>query len=211
MPEMNGIELAKKLKSIDQNIKIVFVTAYTEYALDAFGADAIDYLLKPYNQKMIQKVIDKSKLINAIPKNKVYFKTMPYFEMYVNETVFPINSGKPKELLALLADKNGAAVTAGYAIACLWEDRPYDDKTHSLYRMTCKRLKEILHNGGIDNIIITNGSQRYINTKLIDSDYIRLMNGDQKIAKAYGGEYMSEYSWAEDTNARIMNFLHFEY
>lgn len=44
MPEITGIEFLKSLKI---NHKVVFTTAYSEYALDAFGLDVADYLLKP--------------------------------------------------------------------------------------------------------------------------------------------------------------------
>lgn len=50
MQEMHGLELAKRLKKVNPNINIVFVTAYEQYALQAFGVDAIGYLLKPYTR-----------------------------------------------------------------------------------------------------------------------------------------------------------------
>ena len=46
MPAISGIEF---YKSIEQNIKVVFTTAYSEYALEGFDLDAIDYLLKPFS------------------------------------------------------------------------------------------------------------------------------------------------------------------
>lgn len=44
MPEISGLSLAK---SIHKNIKIIFTTAYREYAIDGFDLQAVDYLLKP--------------------------------------------------------------------------------------------------------------------------------------------------------------------
>ena len=46
MPGENGISLARSLKELNRNIRIIFVTAYAQYALDAFGVDAVGYLLK---------------------------------------------------------------------------------------------------------------------------------------------------------------------
>ena len=46
MPQMSGIELARELKKIDRNIRIIFVTAYDQYAMDAFRVDALGYLIK---------------------------------------------------------------------------------------------------------------------------------------------------------------------
>lgn len=56
MPEMDGFEMLKHLEEIPI---VIFTSAYDEYALDAFRANALDYLLKP---------IDPAELINTIKK-----------------------------------------------------------------------------------------------------------------------------------------------
>lgn len=58
MPDLNGIEFAKTLEFPP---KIVFVTAYSEYALEGFRADAIDYLLKPVGYGDFLKSANKVK------------------------------------------------------------------------------------------------------------------------------------------------------
>ncbi|MDE2430978.1 MAG: response regulator, partial [Burkholderiales bacterium] len=57
MPEINGIELAASLPAPVP--LIVFVTAYDAYALRAFDANAIDYLLKPYDQQRLQRAVQR--------------------------------------------------------------------------------------------------------------------------------------------------------
>ncbi len=57
MPEMNGFEFLKHAKNID--FDVIFTTAYDEFALKAFKASAIDYLLKPIDKKSIVFAIDK--------------------------------------------------------------------------------------------------------------------------------------------------------
>ena len=47
MPKTSGMQLAEALHKLKNPPAIVFVTAYSEYALDAFGVDAVDYLMKP--------------------------------------------------------------------------------------------------------------------------------------------------------------------
>ena len=74
MPEMNGLELAKALKQVDENIRVVFVTAYENYALQAFGVDAIGYLLKPYCVTDIEKALDKAFYIKKNRKKKSGFR-----------------------------------------------------------------------------------------------------------------------------------------
>ena len=56
MPKINGIQLAKKLKKVDPLIKVIFVTAYNEYALDAFRVHASGYITKPVNENKIKEV-----------------------------------------------------------------------------------------------------------------------------------------------------------
>jgi two-component system LytT family response regulator len=57
MPELSGIELAASLP--DPAPLVVFVTAYERYALDAFDADAIDYLLKPYDPARLARALQR--------------------------------------------------------------------------------------------------------------------------------------------------------
>jgi two-component SAPR family response regulator len=59
MPEMTGIELASNIVLINCDIEIVFVTAYNQYALEAFKVNAVDYLLKPILQKDINKTVKR--------------------------------------------------------------------------------------------------------------------------------------------------------
>ena len=64
MPGLNGLELATRLQEHTQEAGnkapfIVFVTAYEEFALDAFGVNAVDYLLKPIDPKRFEKTLEK--------------------------------------------------------------------------------------------------------------------------------------------------------
>jgi len=59
MPGMSGIELGEVLKSLKKPPAIIFVTAYEEYALQAFEVDAVDYILKPFDSSRIEQAIKK--------------------------------------------------------------------------------------------------------------------------------------------------------
>jgi DNA-binding LytR/AlgR family response regulator len=56
MPEITGLSFAR---SINKNIKIIFTTAYREYAVDGFNLQAVDYLLKPISFERLLQSIDK--------------------------------------------------------------------------------------------------------------------------------------------------------
>lgn len=54
MPEISGISLAR---SINKNIKIIFTTAYRDYAVEGFELQAVDYLLKPISfERLLQSI-----------------------------------------------------------------------------------------------------------------------------------------------------------
>jgi len=57
MPGMNGIETAHHLNALDSPPAIVFATAYDEYAVDAFEALAVGYVLKPVRRERLQKAL----------------------------------------------------------------------------------------------------------------------------------------------------------
>lgn len=59
MPLQNGIKLATKVKELDSSIEIIFVTAYEEYAIKAFEVNALDYILKPFDEKRISITISR--------------------------------------------------------------------------------------------------------------------------------------------------------
>lgn len=65
----SGMALAERLKSMPHSPYIIFATAYDQYALEAFDADAVDYVLKPFRQSRINEAIArvKKRLANRHP------------------------------------------------------------------------------------------------------------------------------------------------
>jgi len=59
MPGLKGLEVAEQVLTEDENIDIIFVTAYNEYAVEAFELNALDYLLKPISKKRFQKTLSR--------------------------------------------------------------------------------------------------------------------------------------------------------
>ncbi|HEX3031746.1 MAG TPA: response regulator, partial [Bacillota bacterium] len=59
MPGMTGLELGLCIKELPNPPKIIFTSAYDEYAVEAFDVDAVDYLLKPIDEKRLARAIAK--------------------------------------------------------------------------------------------------------------------------------------------------------
>lgn len=57
MPGINGIEFAR---NIPKQTLVIFTTAYSEYALDSYEVEAIDYLVKPIDPERFRKAVDKA-------------------------------------------------------------------------------------------------------------------------------------------------------
>ena len=73
MPDGTGFDLLDKLKSI--NFKLIFITAYSEYAVKAFKYSAFDYIIKPLNVEDLTKAIKRIPHIKQVD-NKVRVKTL---------------------------------------------------------------------------------------------------------------------------------------
>ncbi|MGE5507628.1 MAG: LytR/AlgR family response regulator transcription factor [Chitinophagales bacterium] len=63
MPGLSGLDLAKELQAFPHPPAVIFVTAYENFALQAFGVNAVDYLLKPFDGKRLHQAV--AKLVRA--------------------------------------------------------------------------------------------------------------------------------------------------
>ncbi|WKL49796.1 LytTR family DNA-binding domain-containing protein [Flavobacterium pectinovorum] len=73
MPELSGLELSK---TISKETRIIFTTAFNEYALDGFKADALDYLMKPFNFEEFYNASLKAKEWFGLKRNKTSESTV---------------------------------------------------------------------------------------------------------------------------------------
>jgi len=82
MPKKNGFELLKELKNKD--FEVIFVTAFSEYGIDAIKFSALDYILKPIDINDLRIAIDKA---IAKIKNKKYNQSIENLLEYLNNRV----------------------------------------------------------------------------------------------------------------------------
>lgn len=60
MPGLSGLDLAQQIQAMPRPPAIIFVTAYDNYALQAFNVNAVDYLLKPFDQTRLHQALNKA-------------------------------------------------------------------------------------------------------------------------------------------------------
>lgn len=83
MPKINGFEM---LELYEHPISVIFSTAYDQYAMKAFEASAIDYLLKPYSQDRFDKAVSKW-LSTTTPQNALLTNEQVYPAEQINRMV----------------------------------------------------------------------------------------------------------------------------
>ena len=112
MPAMTGIEVAREIRKIDSNVGIIFITTSKDHALDSYGVDAMQYLVKPLNYDDLKMVLDKcrdrfaesmryiSVLSNRVPVN-VLLRDIIYVEVHTNACILHTMQGPVKTYCTL--------------------------------------------------------------------------------------------------------------
>lgn len=208
MAPVNGIRLAAEIKQIKPEVSIIFVTGYSEYALEAFALHVSGYLLKPPSVDKIKMELNHIKAASGIPikpknEHSVRVQTFGNFEVFYNNNKIKFERSKTKELLAYLVDRKGAACTSADIAAVLWEDRENSVKTLSLLRHLISDLTRTFKELNSEDVIIRSRNSIAIALDKIDCDYYDFLRGRADIINSYFGEYMSNYSWAEFTSGHL--------
>ena len=205
MPGINGLEFAVRLKQLSPRTRIVFVTAYSEYALEAFRVHANGYILKPMNAMRVQEeVLEAAKQENIEREpGKLEIRCFGNFEVFWKGKPLLFARRQTKELLAYLIDRKGASCTTEEIAAALWEDYTNVKNTKAQLRVLISDLRHTLANIGQEDIVIRSRGHVAVMTDQVDCDYYRMLQGDMDAVNAYRGEYMSQYSWAELTAGQL--------
>ena len=191
MPGINGIQLAKKLKKNNPKIKIIFVTAYNEYALDAYKVHASGYITKPVNENKIQEEINElGSVIELNPTKKLQIKCFGNFEVFHNGEPVRFSYKKSKEAFAYLVDREGSAINVNELNAVLWEeDHP------SYLRNLIADIQNTLKSIGAEDVFIKRHNECYIDVNKVDCDAYEYKKDNPDAIRMYRGEYMIQYSW----------------
>ena len=199
MRGMGGLALAEKITAVCPYCKIVFCTGYEEYALSAFKLHASGYLLKPISQQDVQKEIDNVMGLRQ-RERLLTIKCFGNFEVYANGEKVTFKRSKTKELLAFLVDRNGAGMTSKQLCATLFPEDTDDTKNAAYLRQLVLDLKTTLKTIGAEEVLRHETNCYRIDTALVRCDYYSYL----KIGKPdFYGEYMTQYSWAEETCAML--------
>ena len=197
MRGMGGLALAEKIIAARPDCKIVFCTGYEEYAISAFKLHASGYLMKPISAEDVQGEIDNIKGVRQKEK-PLTVKCFGNFEVYAKDEKVLFKRLKSKELFAYLIDRNGASMTAKQICAVLFPEDTDDNKNSAYLRQLVLDLKNTLKMVGAEGVLCHETPCYRVDTSMIKCDYIsHLETGKPE----FHGEYMTQYSWAEETCA----------
>ncbi len=240
MPKIQGLRLAGMLREYNPFIDIVFVTAYDQYALDAFRVHAFDYLLKPIGSNDIQELFDRLDLRNHhIPgkelQKSLYVTCFGSFLCYTNKdksSRIRFRTSKAEELFALMIQYNGMAVSKEQIIEKLWPDTDAE-KASNYFRVTCTYLRKTLDTKGFADILIRDRNYYLLDTDQLTCDMYSFMSKvksgktppiDYKVLEEAADLYTSPYLedryyewslrynlWLENEYKNIQNILTDEY
>ena len=203
MPGLSGLEFAVALKKASPDTRVVFVTAFSQYAVDAFQVRAQGYIMKPLTTTLVRRELDE---LPAEPKpapNRLKVQCFGYFEVFWRGEPLRFARRRTKELLAYLVDRRGAFCAMEDVISALWGD--VDDMKNAKHRVRnyISDLRETLKDIDMEDVLIRRTNNIAIRTELLDCDYYRMLEGDMAAVNAYRGEYMTNYSWAELTAGNL--------
>lgn len=231
MPEMNGLELAEKILEIDPYTNIIFLTAFDQYALDAFQAHAIGYLLKPLDIKSLSGQINilekkysprenivKKENVTASSVKPLTVRCLGQFNCFPtdneNEPI-SFRTAKTAELFALLIHHYKTPISKYSILDNLFPDMDYE-KSNKLFYVSCSYLRSTMSKAGINDVFIRENDTYRINTAIVDCDYFTLMDNEgnilsdkiellQKLGDLCNGEYFmgKSYEWVFETRAYV--------
>lgn len=201
LQDMSGLELARKLKARQSRIDIILVTAYAEYAMDAWRLYVSGYLLKPADTEDVRTALQhlRSPALSS-PKEeppRLRVQCFGNFEVFYRNEKLHFRRSKAKELFAYLVSRRGASVTSGEICSILWEDDEDLGGKKSMIRTYFASLRQTFRACGLEAAVQHSRDAYSVNMDLLDCDYYRFLSMDPVALNSYQSEFMHQYSWAE--------------
>ncbi|SHO48493.1 response regulator [Anaerocolumna xylanovorans] len=214
----HGLQFAQELLCMDSSPGVIFVTAYSQYAVDAFEVDAVDYLLKPVTmtrlERAVQKIEERQRLkrIQKVQSNgnktNIWIHSLGAFQMFTEEeALVPMRwrTKKGKEMFCYLWLNKEKPVNKYRILEELWPEVALDKGTallHTTVYQLRKVIKELQIEDGLQYI-----NDQYVLNLPIKSDLDELKDlleetnpapeQMKRILELYEGDLfeLDEYNW----------------
>ena len=136
-------------------------------------------------------------------KKQLEAKTFGNFTMLYEGQVVKYSRTKSEELMGYLIYKKGSSAKTKELISVLWGDHADSARYGSSLRNLIVDIKHTMNELEIQDFFIAEYNNFRINPEVIKCDYYDFLDGDSAAIKSFAGEFMSQYSWAEE----VVGFL----
>ncbi len=221
MPEIKGTEAAALITEKSPDTVIIFITAFSEYALMAYELSALDYIMKPVSKERLEKAVPRiKKIVAARPtgeKRKLKIRCLGGFSIN-REGAAPIKwrSRKVQEVIALLVQNRGKIISSEVITDTIWPELDYKNGAH-LLRNSIYHIRKALMEYGVteEEISIQDRYSLTLGDVELDADDFERRCGRLKCEKElekytecmdrYTGEYFAGFGWlwAEQKRAEL--------
>lgn len=222
MPSLRGTDAASKILDQSPETDIVFVTAFDQYAIEAFELHAIDYILKPVDEKRLAKTIErlmkKPPIADSNNKGRLLIKCLGGLVVtWENKKPIKWRTEKTKEIFAFLLHNHGKTISKDKLLDNLWPDDLSERATRQLYNgiyYIRKALEEygidrrLVHIDGdynlrLDSEVGLDVRQLYCNKPHIENDSLDFL---EKLEELYTGDYFEGeyYPWADYEREKLI-------
>ena len=226
MPGMTGLELAAEILKVNPSIDIIIITAYQQYALEAFRVHVSGYLLKPIDTDELSRLLDyieEKRRQNSFPTAAAELDVRCFGTFRVHSvsdnTPIRFRTAKAEELFALLVHYEGRSRSKDYLLEALWPDSDVE-KALNNFRVTCTYIRSALNDQGFSDILMRDKEDYYLDSSKFNCDVYKfrafaerteqLTEEELKEALSlYTGEYLEGkyYYWCEETSKWLHNAL----
>ena len=202
MEDGKGRELVRRLRMSRPGLNVILTAASDASAGFAMEQHASGYIRKPVTPEAVQREMNDLRYpadAAAGQAKRIRAQCFGNFELFADGRVIRFKYKKTRELVAYLIDRCGAVCSGPEIMATLWEE---DMKEHPEYLKSLIRdLNRTLTELGCENILEKQWGGLGIRPELIECDFYNWKRGLRSGLNTYRGEYMSQYSWGEFTNA----------
>ncbi|MCB1053251.1 MAG: response regulator transcription factor, partial [Acidobacteria bacterium] len=141
MPRESGLSLAKWISQLERAPIVIFVTAYSEHALEAFEWHALDYLVKPFDDQRFAKTIQRAEALIEMQQGPIYQKVLSDYLEHAEQPSHQVTrlAVRHKNQLELIPTDAILAITS----AGNYAELHLTNRT-LLHRITMNKLAEIL-------------------------------------------------------------------
>lgn len=217
MPGVNGLQLSEQILDMNENIDIIFITAFNQYAMEAFELQAMDYILKPLTEERLNKTVKRLlKTKGAVAEVvKPFIQCIGGFEVFIKGKAIHFKNSKAKEILAFLIHKEGVPVNWEKIADAVWPDYN-SEKAQTNFHANTYLLRKRLAEVGISQILENSRGNYKIITDEISCDLYQLeelikfnhikTNEDFSLLEDLSEKgYMedSDYAWAYPKAAKL--------